>query len=354
MMKIVNDAFNFVNGDVLDPQDLNRLWQHCSEAVTDTFQRRYKEVPVVVSFTKDVATGYASTDNIGIRTIRFRTPLVNGGRIAVTRAFLNGNINSNAEVTVNFENTSGVVPTGCTDPWLSVASTASVDTDVSDTNPARFELVYNTEYVITLESTGTFTVNHLDLVFHVQADRFAAVGGDVVPTFAPVLVSESSNVDATVQAANQTNFEVAASSIHAQNDFVYTPTCFTAHGLNMSSAGTEPLRRFAVPKFGDTRATPVALQLDLWWYAASSVGAGNTIKFQLLDVAGIPVAEAVYTTSGGGQQSGFATFVIDPVVPLSIPGVPAAITIFAYDYSVRFVSSTPTVIEKAFGVLWVY
>lgn len=351
-MKLVTSPFVFKTGDVLDPHDLNRVWRHAAEAVTDTFQRRFKEVPVSLSFSKDVATGYTNADNIGIRTFKFHTPTGNGGRITITRAFLSGNINSAAEITVKIQDSSLITPTGCTDPWLSIASTGSVDADVSDFNPARFKLEYNTEYQIRLESSGAFTVNHLDLVFHIEADRFAAVGGDVVPTFSPTFVSEADAVDATTQNSNKSNFDATTSNTNASSDYVYTPSCFVIHGLNVNSAATEPLRWFALPKFGNTRSTPVIMQLDLWFYANAVVGSGNTIEFELLDPSNVRIAAATFTTTGGGQQSGFATFELSPFYNMYVSGVDSAASLPSYDLSVRFVSTTATTIEKAFGVVW--
>lgn len=352
-MKLVTDPYAFKSGDMLDPADLNQVWRHAAEAVTDTFSRRYKEVPVVLSFTKTAATGYTNSDSAEVRQFRFRPPHY----LFISEAFLNGNITSDNKVQITIKDAfTGQTPAGCTLPWLEVDSTGGVAADVSDVNPAQFQL-FSEEYIIEIVPLGTMTVNTLDLVFFVRSDIHFAAGADVAPVFLPTLVSDSSSLDASVQSANKIAFEAACTPILPTLDYIGTPICFTVHGINLN-LGALSTRQFNIPTFYGTnvpglgRAQQKALQLSLWWKAPSARPVGETIEVQLYWGLNL-IASAVDAIAGTARDSGFIYTSTFSLTDLLYWDILNASTDKSRDFYVRFVSSGAFNVEKAFGVLWV-
>jgi hypothetical protein len=164
-MKVYDKPYTFIDGDVLDPRDLNGVWNYKREALADAAGRRYIESVFPLSFVKDCATGYADTDTADTRTFSFTAP----ADLYVTRAFLNGVFSAiNAEIKITItKNSTGTTPDGCTDPWLNVASDTPTGQEVQDRNPARFKLESGERYDILLDSSAAFTVTRLDVHFYV-------------------------------------------------------------------------------------------------------------------------------------------------------------------------------------------
>lgn len=350
MMKLVTDPFIFTSGDLLDPEDLNYAWRHAAEAVTDTAGRRFKEVAVPISFTKTVASGYAHTDNAELLRFRFKMPYAS----FVTRAFLSGNITSTAQVDIRFIKVStSQPPAGCPSPWLSVEETGGVAADVQDFSPSRFQLESDEQYYVEI-SGANFTVNQLDLVIHILADRFMYTGDDLSSNllyFGPTLVNDSNVLDASVVALNQSNFTATANFLEAADSIVPTPVPFAVHGLILNSSPLINLRTFPLPRLGSGRASAKAYALSLHFYCSVGVPVGTVLQFALINSAGSNILSAFYTATGG-ETSGFVHFNAPATLALTdtadnTPTLPAS------DYYVRFISSGAQTVEKAFGVLWI-
>lgn len=347
-MKLVATPFKFVDGDVLDPHDLNQVWRYGAEATVDNVSRRYKEVVLPLSFTKSVSSGYVHTDNVGIRRFRFEMPLAG----FVTRAFLSGNITSNADVQVDiFRVATGLPPSGCPTPWLRIDSTGGVAADVNDFSPVRFPLLAGNQYDIIIGGSN-FTVNQLDIVVHILIDRFAVSGSDSSSFFVfnPSLVNENSALDASVQSLNKGNMDAAGNIIEAFGAAVPTPVPFAVHTLNLSLSANINVRTFPVPRFGQARSTPSVCAMSLWVYSSVALTVGSQWQFSLVTSGGSPLLTAFYIATGGENQF-FVHFNFTPLALTdtadATPATPAS------DYLVRFISSQSVVVNKAFGVLWV-
>ena len=349
-MKLVSDSFKFTSGDILSPTDLNQVWRHASEAVTDTFSRRYKEVPVLLSFTKDVATGYTDSDSAEVRQFRFSPPQYT----YITEAFLNGNITSNDKVQITIRDAAtGQTPAGCTLPWLELDSTGGVAADVSNVNQAQFQLSPQ-QYIIEIVPLGTMTVNTLDLVFFVKSDLFLGIGSENVPSFFPTFVSDSSALDASVQDANKASFESQAASAPLLT--TATPIFFCAHNINIFSSSSNNFRRFYIPRFYGTttpglgRALQVAISMSIWWKSSSPVSPGYNVSVSLYSPSFS--GQAVDFVSGVSRSSGFAN-----TTSFSSSGIyqssTNASTNTSIDFYLEFSSSFSVVMDKVFGVLWV-
>ena len=348
-MKLVATPFKFVDGDVLDPHDLNQVWRYGAEATIDNVSRRYKEVVLPLSFTKSVSSGYVHTDNISLRTFRFQMPAAG----FVTRAFLSGNITSSADVQILMQRVSPLgTPPGCTNPWMSIASTGGVAADVSEFSPLRFQLESGAQYDIIIDGSN-FTVNQLDIVVHILIDRFAVGGSDSSSFFVfnPSLVNENSALDASVQSLNKGNMDAAGNIIEAFGAAVPTPVPFAVHTLNLAlGAANINVRTFPVPRFGQARSTPSACAMSLWVYSSVALTIGSQWQFSLVSSGGSTLLTAFYIATGGENQF-FVHFNFTPLALTdtadATPATPAS------DYLVRFISSQSVVVNKAFGVLWV-
>jgi hypothetical protein len=350
MMKLVTDPFSFKSGDLLDPEDLNYVWRYAAEAVADTVGRRFKEVAVPISFTKSVASGYAHTDNAELLRFRFKMPYA----AFVTKAFLSGNITSTAQVDIRFIKVStSQPPAGCPDPWLSADSTGGVAADVDDFIPSRFQLEIDEQYYIEI-SGANFTVNQLDLVVHILADRFMYYGDDLSGNllyFGPTLVNDSNALDASAVALNQSNFTATGNFLEAVDSIVPTPEPFVVHNLILNSAPLINLRTFALPRLGSGRASAKVYAISLQFYCAVGVSTGTVLQFALLNSAGSNILSAFYTATGG-ETSGFVH--LNAVTPLALTDTADNTpTLTASDYYVRFISTGAQTVDKAFGVLWV-
>lgn len=340
-MKIIEQPWYFFTGDVLDPHDINNVWKYKQEALADAAGRRYIESVFPVSFVKDAATGYTFSDNADVLTFSFTAP----ADMYVTRAFLNGVFSvqdDDVKITI-VENVSGDTPTGCTDPWLSVLSGATLNEEVRDFSAARFKLVAGDRYDILLSSDGNFTVERLDVSFHVLSDRFGFDSANL-PNFQPTLVNELSSLSESVQDINESNFATEVGKLVESN---YAPVCFTAHNFTVSTVIANEFK-FPLPRIWDQRAAPVIHSID--FQLKLTAASAGTYTASIVDAGGGPISSGVsiVTTS---NTAGYASAVINQSINSSSSN---DVVSGSSDYFVVVKRTTSSAfIEKAFVTLWI-
>lgn len=341
-MKIIEQPWYFFTGDVLDPHDINSVWKYKQEALADAAGRRYIESVFPVSFARSAGTGYTSSDNSDVRTFSFTAP----ADLYVTRAFLNGVFSvQDDEVTVKIANSAGDTPTGCTDPWLSVPSGSTLNEEVRDLSAARFKLESGERYDILLDSYGNFTVERLDVSFHVLSDRFGFNSANF-PDFQPILVNELSQLSELAQDTNESSFATEVGKLTTGN---YAPVCFTAHDFDVSAAVANEFK-FPLPRIWNQRATPVihSIDFDLTLSGASA----GTYTVKIVNYYGTSISAGVSITTLSSTASYASATINSPISSNSSGYITSSLQDF-FVVLTKTAGSTPSTIEKAFVTLWI-
>lgn len=337
-MYVVEKPYRFLSGEVLDPDDLNRVWRYKQEALADAAARRYIESVFPLSFVKDCATGYTNADTVSTRTFSFTAP----ADLYVTRAFLNGVFSAiGAEIKITItKNSTGTTPDGCTDPWLNVAADAPTGEEVRDYNAARFKLEGGQRYDVLLDSSAAFTVTRLDVHFHVLSDRF---GFSAAPSFQPTLANEKQLAGKSVQDSNDTAFGTQVGNLVEGN---YAPVCFPVHDTTVSLSVFSG-RKFPLPRIDSGRSTATAVQMSLQIELASAVT--GDYYAEITDSSGTVLEDVVVTlTSPTVSGYGVSTFA-EPIFT-AVSGSAADTSV---DYFVQVRSQNTADIKKAFVTLWI-
>ena len=339
-MKVVSQPYTFVDGHVLDPDDLNRVWRYKQEALADATARRYVESVFPLSFVKDCATGYTNLDTPSTRTFSFTAP----ADLYVTRAFLNGVFSAiNAEIKITItKNSTGTTPDGCTDPWLNVAADAPTGEEVRDYNAARFKLESGERYDVLLDSSAAFTVTRLDVHFHVLSDRF---GFSAAPSFQPTLANESVGGTKATQDANDTAFGTQVGNLVEDN---YAAVCFPLHDTSVNSSSFAG-RKFPLPRIDTGRSTAKVVQMSFQIELDSAV-TGNYLA-QITDGAGTIFNFAIVGITSPAT-TGYSVATFTRSIQTAVSGSAADTSA---DYFVEVTSQYPVsaTIRKAFVTLWI-
>lgn len=296
-MKVLpSQNVDFAAGDILSPDDLNDLWLYSKDCVDDVKQKRFAITPLPLQFVEAVDTPYTEAMNIEERTFRFKSPFP----VIVTRGFLHANLVSTAAVKVDIVPAAGGTVPGCTSPFLTTGgAVASASVDTFDENVDKFVLAKDTEYLIKVTTTGTFTLNRFDVILLLATDRWASSGTPSPPDFAPTLVRDVDNRDATVVNANNTALTTEANKF-AANKSAPMPMMFVKHG--MLSGTSANLRTFRVPLVDVVRCRMRAVRIYVFAYMAG-VG-GGTVTADLQNSAGVSQASAVANVAGVTQATG--------------------------------------------------
>lgn len=342
-MKIVTQPLTFEAGESLVPEDLNAVFQYAADAVADAAEKRYREVVLPLSFEKSAGSGYANTDSSEVRSFRFVPPAT----CYITRGYLTANLTSDAAVNVTLrEANTGLEPQGATDPWLSTdEASADASETITDFNPDRVLLVKDTEYVFRVESTGTFTIERFEVSVHLLLDRWTPAGATDVPSFEPVLLDESSGVDAAVVAANQADFAAETAKFSAK-DSAPVPFIFALH--DFTAAADPDLTRFYLPRFDSARATARIVRIDLFATMAAAGGFGELVAANVYDETGTYVGGAEAFIQGVTEAHGVAA------ISISLAEATAGISANeAKDFYLYLYSTSLTTCRKAYAVVWI-
>lgn len=297
-MKVIDAPLTFVTGDVLPPEDLNALYLYARDAVADVASKRWAKSIFPIQCAQIVGTAVDETAG-ALLVHRFKCPQT----CIVERAYLSANLTSAAEVTIAITATSGgATPTGATTPWLTTkGAVASAATDTNDINTDRFVLTADTEYSITIASSGTFDFSRLDITLHLAIDRWTLAGTTSVPDFDPVLVTDASARDATVVVANNAALTTEAGKFAASPGAVM-PMVFHVH--NFLSGTDADLRTITIPRISDARAKMVVKRIYVFADMAANGGAGDTVTADLQNAAGASQATAVADVNGVAYAAG--------------------------------------------------
>lgn len=326
-------AVRFTTGDSLSPTDLNDVFLYAKDALADVSEKRYAIAAITFTFIKNMAGGILNSSTIGVRTQRFTCPVA----CTVVRAFLNGNVTAASDMTISLQRAvTGVVPTGATTPYLNVVAGATTAADVNDTNTQSVVLDAGVSYDLIIGGTS-FTTERLDVVLHVQVDRWRAGGALALPDFAfadftdglaDALLVGSAGVGATVDLTTQ----VAKLSSRAMSAAMFTHTEFTT----VDSTG---LRTLPVPSSFRSSSRIVRAYLT----SSSRNLLGNVCSATLKNAAGTTVA----TLSN--------THTVDLIMTADSGALAIALNggvdLLAQDFSVQFLASA-SIVERASLLLW--
>lgn len=280
MKVLIQQPVDFVDGDILAPEDMNRVFLYAKDALDDVASKRFFKCPLPIQMVEAVDTPYTQATNVEERTQRFVSPWT----CVVERAFLTCNVTSDAEVQITIVDTGGVTPSGATVPLL---STGGDQGDVEDSNGDRFLLAAGTEYKIILSAvSGNFSLPRCDVVLHLALDRWNSAGAPALPDYAPDLVTDVNTPNAVKVALNISDFATEAALL-AGSLGVPVPFLITKHGL--LSGTSAALRKFALPRFASARAKAKIKRIYVFAYCT----APTTVKAILRDEAGVQIGASV-------------------------------------------------------------
>lgn len=334
-MKVISSqqAVRFTSGDALSPTDLNDVFLYAKDALADVSEKRYAIAAITFTFIRSMAGGILNSSTIGVRTQRFTCPVA----CTVVRAFLNGNVTAASDMTISLQRAvTGVVPSGATTPYLNVVAGATTAADVNDTNTQSVVLDAGVSYDLIIGGTS-FTTERLDVVLHVQVDRWRAGGALALPDFVfddftdgvadALLVAGSAGVGG---AAGLTT-EVAKLSARAMSAAMFTHTEF-------SIADTTGLRTLPVPSSFRSSSRIVRAYLT-----SSSRAVGNTVTAVLKNAAGTTVA-----TLANNHAVDLIMTADSGALAIALNG---GVELLAQDFSVQFTASA-SIVERASLILW--
>jgi hypothetical protein len=345
MKVMTSQPVDFETGQVLTEEDMNDVVNYARDAIVDVAERRFTKSALLLQFVEDVGTPYTQAMNVEELTYRFRCP----NTCIIERGFLSANMTSNAAVTVVIETTAGATPTNCTNPYLTTgAAVASASTDTTDFNPERFVLAANTEYLIKVVSSGSFTLNRFDVILHVTTDRWTPSGTSQLPVPDPGLVLSYNTPILAAQATAPQSDLVAAAARFASFKAAPAPALFVKHGL-LSTTDAD-IRTFNIPRFQSTRAQCQCVRVYVWAYMAG-VG-GTTVTATLYNApngGGSAVATASANVAGVTQAGGDSGALTQSMVSAAA----GVITTAASDYSLVLANaSAATNAIKVYALVW--
>lgn len=339
MRVLTTNPIVFTAGDILPPEDLNGGSLYLKDALIDVSQKRWAHGIMIVPFVVDTATPYTDA-MLGTEQLVFR--FFCAQTCIVERGYLSADMVSTADVQWSWTRTTGgVTPTGCTVPWLSTgAAVASATVDTIDENVDRFVLDAGQEYLLTLTSTGTFTINRGDIILHLAVDRFTPNGVPAAPDAQPLLFVDSAP-NATTLAAINTALATEVAKL-ANNNAAVTPALFVRHNFVLATAAAELV--FPIPTFDSARAQFKLTRVYLSAFMATTLG--GTITATIKNAAAVAQATITANVAGVTQKSQDSGAL---AVPLNTSG-DASNT--AKDFSLTLANSSAVNCVKCSVILW--
>jgi hypothetical protein len=333
---LTEQPVRFLPGEVLAPEDLNRVYRYAQDAVADVAQRRWAKSLLTFPFRRDVATPYTQSLSTEERTYRFTCPV----ECVVEGASLSANLTASGPARWNITTAAGATPTGCTVPYLSTDdSVASSSVDISDVNVDKFVLAANTEYKLTLSGT-TFSAERADVALRLAIDRWKTGGTLDVPSFSPTLHAANGSPNAVTVNANTASLTTQAAKFAARASM--TPALFVAPS-NLSSATAATLRTWNVPLWEATRARARAVRLYVYALGGASA---SSVTAQLQDASSTVLASATTSVSANSAASASSGAISVPLTGTGVTETPAS------DYKV-VLSGGAASLTKAYALLWI-
>ena len=338
MKVLTEEAVRFVDGEVLAPEHLNKVFLYAADAVDDVAERRFAKAVVVIPFVVDTAAGYTNASG-SLLSYKWQAPVA----VTVERCFVSANLVTASGVTLSVTKTSDAsTPDGATVPLLSLPITASATTDVDDSSQDRFVLAENVEYAFTLAGSS-FTTSRLDLILHVVVDRWTlASSASDVPSFDPTLFTDASAPNANLVGANQSTLLVQALKFGVSKGVV--PTFFVRASFNNATSAN--LLNFTLPRMHVSRADQTVIRLYCWAEMAGT--GGTTVVATLRDASATVLATATANVAGVSSAMGDSG-VVNVNMASATTGVTATT---ASDYSVRLAAGNAVVCNRAHVLVW--
>lgn len=343
-MKILTvEPVLFSTGDVLPPEELNRVYQYPRDALVEVSARRWARGVLTFQSCVAVDTPYTNA-MVGTEEVVWRfTPPVN---CIIERGFLSGDLTCTADLQVVLLTAASALPAGATLPYLSTgAAVASITTDTTDINVDRVQLVAGTEYKLVITGGGTFTLNRLDITLLLAVDRWSVGGSLAAPLFAPTPFTDATGADASIVVSNNASLTTESAKL-AASKVAPMPMLFVKHGL----VALTPIasRKFSIPRQKSTRAQ---MKLKRFYLYGVTAGA-TTVSATLRDETGTAVAAfgTAGTLSVAVPGGGFASVDSGALAIALDGGDPGDNT---KDYTIEFANSSATTGIKVYGIAWV-
>jgi len=287
-MKVLTEqTVRFRTGEILAPEELNRVFLYAQDAVADVAERRWAVGSITFAFVDTVASGLTNASAARLRTRRFACPVT----CVVLRAHLSAGLTAGAAVAVNiYETGTTTPPSGATEPYLGTDVVTTPSEDTEDINVDKVLLEAGQVYDLVLSGTS-FTTERFDVTLDVAIDRWQVGGSLDVPSFSPSLFIDEAP-DAVKVAANQTALNTEAAKFAAAEGI--TPMLVWAR--NFLSTVDADLVTFSIPQTGATRAKAEIVRAYLT--VAMNATTGGTVTAKVLDQSGSTMATITATMTG--------------------------------------------------------
>lgn len=287
-MKVLTEqVVRFRTGEILPPEELNRVFLYAQDAVADVAERRWAVGSVTFAFVDTVASGLTNASAARARTRRFTSPVT----CVVLRAYLSANLTAAADAQVNiYETGTTTLPQGATEPWLSTGIVAAATEDTEDINVDKVLLKARQTYDLVLSGTS-FTTERFDVTLDVAIDRWQVGGSLDVPGFTPTLFVDEAP-DATKVAANQSALNTEAAKFASAKGIL--PMLVWAR--NFTSAGDVDVLTFSLPQTAAGRAQARIVRAYLT--VAMAATTGGTVTADIKAPGGSPSATVTAVMTG--------------------------------------------------------
>lgn len=323
------------DGQLVDANELNRMFAYSADALQDVSEKRYSKVVLPLSFVSSVSSGYVETTPQETRTYRVTPPV----DVVVETAQLFANIVTASGVRIDVVQTStGTTPAGCVSPFITLPPTSDVTQMVSAFAVNRFTLVGGQEYQFILSGTS-FATARCDMNLNLSIDRWQGTAPTPNPppiTFSDADVVDADNVNDTVLGLDN----AAALFASAPGRGV---SMITRH--NVSSSTSANVMRIELPRGELLRMTARITRVQV--YASMSATTGTTVTAELRSQASGLLASAVANVAGLSWATGDSG-----VINVPMTGSIGTTSTPALDYSLRLVIGNTTTVNKCYAVVW--
>lgn len=329
-MKVIatQQAVRFTTGDALSPSDLNDVFLYAKDALADVTEKRFALTPILFPYN----AGLSNASSVERRSHRFVCPMA----CTIVRAFLDANITAASAVTVQIQQAvTSAIPTGATTPYLNIAAGATTADDVEDTNIQSVTLDAGVVYDIVV-SGASFTVDRLNIVLHVQVDRWRAFGTLDVPSFAFEDFADGL-ADATLVSGAIGQLAAAVAGLSVARGM--GPALHVEDTFNNATLSNELLR--VLPVSSATRCTSRIVRAYL---SSVTLGTGQVVTALLRNAAGFTVA-----TLSNNHAVDLIMTADSGVLALTLNG---GVDLLTEDFTVEFSASTAQTVLRATLLLW--
>jgi hypothetical protein len=335
---LTEQIVRFATGGTLAPEDLNRIYLQNKDAVDDVALKRWSRSTLTLPFRRACGDPLTQASDANELSWRFICPV----ECVLEGAELSANMTGTGAIQWTLTNSSAVVPTGATSPYLSTNGTITdVTADTTDLNVDRVVLSAGVEYLLTVSGTA-FSLARADVTLRIAVDRWKTSGTLDVPSFAPTMHAVTGSPNATTVNANTAALTTQAAKFAARRGM--TPLLFTTTDLAAANSAI-----FTVPLWEAARARATVVRMYAGAVFASAV-TGTAVSVALRNASAVTV---------GGASNTISASAVAPLISGDSGALSVALTgsgatnSSAADFSVRITNGSAATAKRAFALVWV-